>query len=234
MWRELGSLVGGTWGAPDLPGHGSTPAMGWDAAVAWTAAAAGDARVVIGYSMGGRLALAAALVRPFERLVVVSASAGIADPAEREERRVGDGELADRIEDIGIDAFITEWLARPMFAGLERRSEGWRRADAAMRAGNRPDRLADALRLLGRGVQPYLGDCLNEITASVLLIAGADDPASLRASYGIAKALPNGSIAEVSGAGHGVIGEDPSAVAEVLTGWWGEAPETFTPEHMFD
>ena len=62
MWDEVAALAGGDWAAPDLPGHGSTPPMAWDEAVGWVAAraAAEDASTMMGYSMGGRLALAAA------------------------------------------------------------------------------------------------------------------------------------------------------------------------------
>ena len=69
--------------------------------------------------MGGRLALALALRIPqrVRRLVLVSASPGLADAGERAARRAADEALADRIEAIGVEAFAREWAAQPLFAG---------------------------------------------------------------------------------------------------------------------
>ena len=69
--------------------------------------------------MGGRIALHAALSvgARVRRLVLVGASPGIADAAEREERRAADAALAGRIEEVGVEAFAREWAAQPLFAG---------------------------------------------------------------------------------------------------------------------
>src|SRR5690242_17261635 len=77
-----------------------------------------DGDVVVGYSMGGRLALAAALRRPgkFGALVLVGTSAGIEDVDEREERREADEELADWIEHHTIEEFAERWERQPVFA----------------------------------------------------------------------------------------------------------------------
>jgi len=126
--------------APDLPGHGDSavsPDLG--SALGWLEEVAGAGpRPLLGYSMGGRLALQFALARPdlVSALVLVSASPGIADAGLRTERRSADAELADRIGEVGVDAFVDEWLARPMFAGLEHRGREWRAADRAMRCTN--------------------------------------------------------------------------------------------------
>ncbi len=234
MWHELAGLMGGRWRTPDLPGHGSAPPRPWGEAVRWVAEQAAGADVVVGYSMGGRLALAAALECPIRRLVLVSASAGIADQDRRRERRRSDDRLAARIEQLGSEAFITEWLTRPMFAGLTRRDDTWRAADAEARAGNEAAGLAAALRQLGRGSQPALVGRLGEINAPVLVVAGAGDPAGVGAAETMAAGLPGATLAVLPGVGHAVVGEDPVALAEAVTAWWGAGPEPFTPEHMFD
>ena len=71
--------------------------------------------------MGGRIALYTALTVPVERLVLVGASPGIADPAERAARRVADDALADRIEGMEIEDFAREWGSQPLFAGQPER-----------------------------------------------------------------------------------------------------------------
>ena len=76
----------------------------------------------VGYSMGGRLCLQLALDHPdvVDRLVLASASPGIADDRERAARRDSDEALARGVERDGVDAFLERWLAQPMFATLPR------------------------------------------------------------------------------------------------------------------
>src|SRR5918999_6251116 len=104
-WRRTVAALGGRYRAlaPDLPGHGLAaerrPAS-FAACAAYVRALAGDGFVLAGYSMGGRIALYTALALPglAQRLVLVGASPGIADAAEREARRVADEALAERVE----------------------------------------------------------------------------------------------------------------------------------------
>ena len=80
------------------------------------------AATYVGYSQGGRLCLQLALDRPevVLRLVLVSASPGIADDTERAARRDADERLAQELERDGVDAFLERWLAQPLFATLPR------------------------------------------------------------------------------------------------------------------
>src|SRR4051812_21099341 len=123
-WRRTVRALGaGRYRAlvPDLPGHGQaahrTPSF--DAVTAYVRALGPERFTLAGYSMGGRIALHAALaLQPrVERLVRGGASRGLADPAERAARRAADDALAGRIEAIGVEAFSAEWAAQPLFAG---------------------------------------------------------------------------------------------------------------------
>lgn len=224
MWDEVAALVGGEWSAPDLPGHGGRAACSWAQAVALVGGLLGGmARpcCLVGYSMGGRLALAAALDHPgvVDRLVLVSAGPGIADAGARARRRADDLALADRIEAGGTAAFVDDWLARPLFAGLAARSPQWRAADRAARRGNEAAGLAAALRLLGQGAQPYLGERLGELAAPVLLIAGADDERYAALARRMGERIARATVAEVAGAGHAVVGERPAEMAAAVSEW---------------
>ena len=88
----------------------------------------GGQATYVGYSMGGRLCLQLALDRPdlVDDLVLVSASPGIADDAERAARRTSDESLAHEVERDGVDAFLERWLAQPLFASLSRDAAGRR------------------------------------------------------------------------------------------------------------
>ena len=160
----------------DAPGHGAAAELAWSLAEAAApyADALADARPAqwLGYSMGGRLALHIALARPdaVGALVLVGASPGIADPAARAQRRAADEALADHIGDIGTEAFVDEWLAQPLFAGLDAAS-----SHREARLANDPAGLASSLRLAGTGAQDPLWDALGSITAPVLLVVGERD-----------------------------------------------------------
>jgi 2-succinyl-6-hydroxy-2,4-cyclohexadiene-1-carboxylate synthase len=226
MWEELASLVGGVWVRPDLPGHGEAPLRLWEEAVAEVAglvAAVEPPRHLIGYSMGGRLALAAALESPsvVDGLVLISGGPGFADGSQRLMRRQEDMVLADRIEALGVEAFLDEWLARPMFAGLAMRPAAWLERDLAARAASHAAGLAGALRLLGQGAQPYLGDRLGELKAPVLLIAGSEDGPYVARAEEMNRRIPGSVLEIVPRCGHAVVGERPDAVAAVLRAWIG-------------
>jgi len=221
-WRRTVAALGGRYRAlaPDLPGHGFAadrrPAS-FAACTAYVRALAGDRFTLAGYSMGGRIALYAALALPglVERLILVGASPGIADPAEREARRRADGTLADRIEAIGIEAFAAEWGAQALFAGQDERVAAAAYAD---RLRNRPDGLAAALRGLGTGTMPPLWDRLGELTMPVTLVTGERDGKFRALAERMAAAIPDCRTEVVGGAGHAAHLERPDAVAAAIAG----------------
>jgi 2-succinyl-6-hydroxy-2,4-cyclohexadiene-1-carboxylate synthase len=148
-----------------------------------------------------------------ERLVLVGASPGIADAAEREERRRADAALADRIEAIGVAAFAKEWGAQELFAGQDERVAAAAHAD---RLRNTAHGLADALRGLGTGVMPSLWDRLGELAMPVTLVVGERD-AKFRAIAGrMAPAIRDCRVVVVDGAGHAAQLEQPEIVAAAL------------------
>jgi 2-succinyl-6-hydroxy-2,4-cyclohexadiene-1-carboxylate synthase len=221
-WRRTIAALGGRYRAldPDLPGHGQAserrPAS-FTACAAYVRALAGDRFTLVGYSMGGRIALytALALPRHVERLVLVGASPGIADAAEREERRRADEALADRILDVGVEAFATEWGSQELFAGQPERVAAAAHAD---RLRNTPHGLAAALRGLGTGVMPPLWDRLGELSIPVTLVVGERD-AKFRAIAGrMSGAIGDCHVVVVDGAGHAVQLEQPELVAAAITG----------------
>jgi 2-succinyl-6-hydroxy-2,4-cyclohexadiene-1-carboxylate synthase len=221
-WRRTAAALGGRYRAvaPDLPGHGSAaqrrPAS-FSACVAYVRAVGGDDFTLAGYSMGGRIALHAALsLGPrVRRLVLVGASPGIADAAERAARAAEDAALADRIEAIGLEAFVREWGAQPLFDGMPRGIAEIAHAD---RMRNTAAGLAAALRGLGTGVMPPLWDRLGELTVPVELVVGERDEKFRAIAERMTAALVAGRLHVVPGTGHAVHLEAPEAVAEVIAG----------------
>ena len=185
----------------------------------WEAGAAVGARLgggaLLGYSLGGRIALHAALNTPdIERLVLISATAGIDDDAERAERRRADDALADRIGLIGVEAFIEEWLAAPMFARLPPDPDC-----LAARRANTARGLASSLRTCGAGTQEPLWDRLADLDLPVLVIVGADDTKFTALGRRLCESLQHGQLAVIDGAGHACHSEQPGEVAAVVDRW---------------
>jgi 2-succinyl-6-hydroxy-2,4-cyclohexadiene-1-carboxylate synthase len=209
----------------DLPGHGGSS----DVRLGFveTAAAIGDAggtATYVGYSLGGRLCLRLALDRPdlVEALVLVGASPGLADRAEREARRRADEALADEIERTGTAVFLARWLAQPLFASFTPVA-----ADLEARLANRPAGLAAALRSLGTGAQEPLRSRLAELSMPVLAVAGQDDERYARLAEEMAAAIgANAEVVAIAGAGHAAHLEQPEAFARAVAGFLVRHPPT--------
>jgi 2-succinyl-6-hydroxy-2,4-cyclohexadiene-1-carboxylate synthase len=165
--------------------------------------------------MGGRIALHAALALPerVERLVLIGASPGIADPAERQTRRADDEQLAREIERASIEAFAARWARTPV---LEGQRPEVARAVNADRLRNQPVGLARALRGLGTGALPSLWDRLPEIAVPVALVVGDRDQKFRAIATEMMAALPNARVVLVGDAGHAVHLEAPARVAWVI------------------
>jgi 2-succinyl-6-hydroxy-2,4-cyclohexadiene-1-carboxylate synthase len=188
---------------------------------------------LVGYSMGGRIALFTALSGFFRRLILESASPGIADPAERATRRAADDALAARIEAGGVPAFVEEWERLPLFASQRALPETLRASLHQQRLRNTPRGLANSLRGVGTGTQPALFDRLAELTLPVLLIAGALDAKFTTLARQMAAALPQAEVQIVPDAGHTVHLEQPAAFDALVTEFVG-SPHPALPAWPLD
>ena len=160
----------------------------------------------IGYSMGGRVALAAAIERP-ERvgsLVLESVSPGLKSETERAARRSLDAALAERIVQGGIKEFVAYWSELPIFASQKRLSKTTRRAIRERRLRNSPEGLAGCLVGLGTGSQPSYWDRLHKIPVRTLFISGGQDPKFTSIAARMVQLVPSASRCVVAQAGHTV------------------------------
>ncbi|MCP4039775.1 MAG: 2-succinyl-6-hydroxy-2,4-cyclohexadiene-1-carboxylate synthase [bacterium] len=196
----------------DLVGHGCSDAPEDVAAYSMDRCAAQLACVVdelaldrphlLGYSMGGRAALAFCTAYP-ERAssaLLVGASAGLADPEVRSQRVREDEALADRILTGGLEAFVAEWMAKPIFASQVRLGEAARARSRDQRLRNRPHGLALSLRGMGTGAMTPLE--LAGLKVPTCFVAGAEDEKFCAIARAYAERLPASRFEIVACAGH--------------------------------
>jgi 2-succinyl-6-hydroxy-2,4-cyclohexadiene-1-carboxylate synthase len=234
-WTPFGRAFGRRfWLAlADLPGHGRADAPADPAAYALPQTAerlaeiaarlaAGRPLHVLGYSMGGRVALHLALARPdlVASLALEGASPGIEDRAERAARRASDEALARLIETEGLDAFVDRWQDQPLFAGQRAMSARRRERLRRERLGQDPVGLAMSLRGAGAGRQENLWPRLGGLGMPVLYVAGALDGRYRAIGERLSESVPDGRLALVGRAGHATHLERPTAFLRALEAFW--------------
>jgi 2-succinyl-6-hydroxy-2,4-cyclohexadiene-1-carboxylate synthase len=178
-------------------------------------AEAGEGAVLAGYSLGGRLALHAALREParYAALVTVGASAGIEEAAARAERATADERLAAWMEGRQIEDIVSVWERQPLFAD---QSDELVERQRAGRLDHDPVDLAALLRTAGQGALAPVWDRLGTLALPVLALAGDRDERYAAAARRIAAAVPAGTALVVEHAGHAPQLQRPEAVAALL------------------
>jgi 2-succinyl-6-hydroxy-2,4-cyclohexadiene-1-carboxylate synthase len=227
-WRELIAKMPARWKwiVPDLRGHGDTrtspgapitmDACASDLELMWDHLGIRRSHLV-GYSMGGRLALHVAVRLPerVRSLLTIGAHAGLDEQA-RAGRRQSDEALAERIERYGIDPFVNYWQAQPLFAGLERRGPAFTAQVRAERMANRPEGMAASLRGMGAGAMEPLWDELGGIRIPCTFVAGEEDTAYAAYAHRLNAALLGSHLEIVPRSGHAVHMQRPAPVARIL------------------
>ena len=170
------------WIAPDLPGHGNTPTLSLDAWLAdlgsWLRSDAPPNPVLLGYSMGGRIALHAGLRFPdlFAKVIVIGANPGIQDPELREQRRHADLQRANRLRQHGVELFLREWRQEPLIATQNRIASPWREQLDRIRSKHHAEGLANALLTYGPTEIPLPCPPGFRFPKPLWFLAGAEDP----------------------------------------------------------
>lgn len=212
--------------APDLPGHGQTRVHGGDECFTMEQTAHGLCEMlqqagislyaVVGYSMGGRLALYFAATYPhmLQRLVLESTSPGLRTEEERAARRQHDQTLAERIETTPLDEFLDWWYNQPLFASLRSHPAFGRVLE--QRKLSTPAGLACSLRCMGTGVQPSMWESLPHLSVPTVLLAGQRDEKFVRIGREMKSLLPTAPLCVIGGAGHTIHVENEGAYVDVV------------------
>lgn len=216
----------GCW-AVDIPGHGQTRVAGGLDSYRMETVAQGivqflDAQgtvpcALVGYSMGGRLALYLALQFPdyFSRVVLESASPGLQTAAERAQRRQRDEQLAQALETMDFPKFLNRWYGQPLFDSLRAHADFEQML--ASRLSNDPQALARSLRGMGTGSQPSLWPPLSTICTPLLLVVGSLDAKFIAINRTMAALCDSAHLEIVQGCGHNVHVENPAVFAQTVS-----------------
>lgn len=209
---------------PALPGHGPNVGLTdefytFEGSVVWAATELDGSKPcdLVGYSMGGRIALgvAAAFQKRIRRLVLVSASAGLEARDERERRLALDRKRAERLRTQPLETFLRDWYGQPLFASLAE-EEGRLERLIARRSRQRGRELARMAEGVSPGVHSGLWDVLGDLSFPVLAVAGERDPKYVAVAERMAHLCPRGRAVIVPDAGHGLHVEAPAALARTL------------------
>jgi len=209
--------------AIDLPGHGGSPDPSgtFDAEVARLLAALpnGIDRLV-GYSLGGRIALALLAAAPgrFAAVTVLSAHPGLGDAAERDERRAADRRWIELLRSDGIEPFVKAWERQPVFATQRRLPREALAAQRRQRLGQRAEGLASCLECLGLAGMPDTWDAVQRYTGRLVWIVGEADAKFLHIARRVAGQRPRTGLHVLPGIGHNPLLEAP----ERLRALWRE------------
>ena len=199
--------------AVDLPGHGATKTKkDEDYAMAntalglinWLQELNINQTYLVGYSMGGRLALYMAINFPqyFPKVVLESASPGLKSFSERGIRIKRDHHLAEELIKGDFKDFLKRWYENPLFNSLTKHPSFLQLK--VMRFKNNPLELAKSLQHLGTGTQPSLWSHLPDHKNPLLLLVGESDHKFTRINQQIANLCPAAQLKVVPNCGHNI------------------------------
>lgn len=174
---------------------------------------------LLGYSMGGRLALSIAAAYPNRicKLLLESSSPGLRTNAEKQARIISDTKLANDILAKGVTSFVNYWESIPLFISQKNLIEAQRLHIRNERLGNNPTGLANSLKGMGTGSQPSWWEHLKTLHFPVLLLCGSLDQKYCQIAGEMNNCLPNSTIYQIDDAGHAIHVEQPKIFGKIVS-----------------
>ena len=217
------------WSRPvagvEMPGHSGSEMpedCRFEVAVERVVSAARDCACpvdLVGYSMGARVGLGATLSHPecFNRVALVGARPGLRTEVERKARRALDEERAQKLETLGILAFMEWWESLPVIASQKSIAPGFRLQMQEARREHSVIGLAASLREMGSGAMPSLWPLLGTLRVPCLLVTGQHDTGFSEIAAEMAKHHASFEHQMIPSAGHCPHWERPDLVQKLLS-----------------
>lgn len=173
---------------------------------------------LIGYSMGGRIALSYAVKYPgrVQTLILESASPGLRTEQERNVRKKADDELANKIEANGVTSFVNAWENIALFASQKRLPQRIQQAIREERLQQKEQGLANSLRGIGTGMMPQVWGKLHVLSMPVTLITGGLDTKFVDIAREMTTFIQKVRHLVVNDVGHTIHVENPSEFATIV------------------
>lgn len=174
---------------------------------------------ILGYSMGGRVALSYAVRYPSQitHLLLESASPGLADEQQRNLRKIADDQLAEKIVANGVESFVNKWENIALFASQKLLATHVQLVIREERLAQRAIGLANSLRGMGTGVMPALwGPALITLTMPVTLITGQLDEKFIQINNEMQKQIQKAKHMTIPTVGHAIHVENPTKFATIV------------------
>ncbi|MDY7020870.1 MAG: 2-succinyl-6-hydroxy-2,4-cyclohexadiene-1-carboxylate synthase [Cyanobacteriota bacterium] len=212
--------------AVDLPGHGKTQVNGQDECYTLSKTAEGlidwlkELKIqrcfLVGYSMGGRLALYLALYysQYFHAVILESASPGLKTESERTQRYLSDLKLAENLEQQDLQDFLENWYNKPLFKTFKQHPDYQKILTRRLKSN--PKELAKSLRGMGTGNQPSLWEKLSTIQIPLLLMVGESDQKFVRINQYIVDLCSTAKLEIIPDCGHNIHLESPQQWIKVV------------------
>ncbi|API90915.1 MULTISPECIES: 2-succinyl-6-hydroxy-2,4-cyclohexadiene-1-carboxylate synthase [unclassified Virgibacillus] len=221
IWKQHWQVI-----TVDLPGHGKTTAnhKSMEACCSDLVSLLKYLNLepvhLLGYSMGGRTAIAFAMNYPeaVKSLILESTSPGLEDPIERKQRKQADNKLATNLEQRGMDWFVPYWENIPLFITQQQLPVSVQDRIRKERMSHSASGLADSLRFMGTGVQASYWDKLTQFDKPVFLLTGGLDQKYCEIMGKMERILPHAQQTIVSEAGHAIHVEKPNIFGKIVTG----------------
>jgi 2-succinyl-6-hydroxy-2,4-cyclohexadiene-1-carboxylate synthase len=174
--------------------------------------------ILVGYSLGARLALGLLVTRPelFRHGVLIGVNPGLQTEAARVARRHEDEHHAALLSNQGLEAFLSMWQAQPLFDTQSALPDSSRAQQDATRRAHTAEGLARSLRRTGLAEMPNYTPQLGELTTPLHLVVGERDLKFRQIAERMAAVMPAAKLAVVPGVGHNVPLEAPQALAALL------------------
>lgn len=171
--------------------------------------------ILIGYSMGGRVALQFAEKHPdmCQAVIAISAHTGLTTEKERQKRWESDLKWIELLESQPIVSFINKWYAQPLFSSLKKNEPLFERV-CKRRLKSDPYALARSLRTFSLSHQLPI----THFHPHTLFLYGKEDWKYAN----IYSTLPcYVTVQEIDGAGHAVHLENPKGCIKIIKHWLG-------------